>query len=239
MNTVRWLAVAPTSPVSRTLVHFFPFSTAVTAPYPCQCRLTVFGAGLETREVLLDGARLGQPDGVRLEDAFPELQHAGGDTALPGLEITLETTQQRADIRGSSCIVEILSSAGGRITRYRPVPLERCTDRRIGIPVVRDALQSTVLFLTNASPEAYAPVLRRVGTDGELAPGDIPAHTLPPGRTVEIGMPEGLLSAAGAMECSWGLLRSVALYLDAPPAVAAFLGQRDPATGALLSVRAL
>jgi len=52
-------------------------------------------------------------------------------------------------------------------------------------------------------------------------------------------MPEGLLSAAGAMECSWGLLRSVALYLDAPPAVAAFLGQRDPATGALLSVRAL
>ncbi len=101
-------------------MHFFPASDAATAPYPATCKLTLFGRDFPSKSVTLEGGRLGYPDGVRIEDAFPMLNSLGGGSY--GLEIEISTTQPRLDLVGSSCSVDFHSQ--GMSAHFRPVVVD-------------------------------------------------------------------------------------------------------------------
>ena len=109
MQSVSWITCAISSAISRSIVHFFPSAQITSAPYPVVFKLSIFGKDIQPKYVALEGGRLGQPDGVRLEDAFPQL--AEGVSGLIGLKIEVTTPQPRIDLSPSQCVMEIISSA--------------------------------------------------------------------------------------------------------------------------------
>lgn len=117
MQQVRWLGFCASQALSRSVAHFFPSSESASAPYSASCKLSLFGNDLPANTVVLDGARIGHPDGVRLDDAFPILrqQQVGG---LFGLEVEVSTPQPRLDVDVSECVVEILFQ--GLPVRFMP-----------------------------------------------------------------------------------------------------------------------
>lgn len=92
---------------TRCRVHFFPSAGTTAGHYPVGCELSIFGKGVEKRAVQLEGGRLNQPDGIRLEDAFPTLgTEASG---LCGLRVRLSCPQGRVNLLKSRVVVEIVS----------------------------------------------------------------------------------------------------------------------------------
>ncbi|MCB0340447.1 MAG: hypothetical protein KDD53_12625, partial [Bdellovibrionales bacterium] len=87
MSSNRWVSFCAHDSLLRSIFHFFPSALGVTVPYPAECRISLFGDGFGMRQVVLQGARLNQPDGVRLEDAFPSLLESA--PSLLGIEITI------------------------------------------------------------------------------------------------------------------------------------------------------
>jgi len=113
---VSWVGPCVSSGLTRTVVHFFPAARGVASPYAVSCRLTLFGGGTERRSVVLEGARLNQPDGLFVEEAFPELAQMNG---AAGLELELFTDQPRVDVGPSRCVFEYHS--GLNVVRFNPL----------------------------------------------------------------------------------------------------------------------
>jgi len=243
MQSVSWLAFVAHNTLSRTVVHFFPFSGSVSAPYATECRLTIFGVGISERSVTLDGARLGQPDGVRLEDAFPEVA-VGGESRLLGLQIDLESTQQRLDLSASACFIEFVrpgGGAGGNL-RYRPMRLmgepgglgSRAAAEIAPCIIVADRFQTTSFVVVNRSAEPVIPAVRCPAAEGApwqcgvgLSP--VPLATVAPGAVVELEFDAATVGASTEQECSWGRCATRALDIAAPPpGVAYFALGREP-----------
>jgi hypothetical protein len=119
MQSIKWLGFCVAQTMSRSVLHFFPSSDNASAPYAASCTLTLFGAGGVRSSVVLEGGRLGHPDGLRLEDAFPALK--GEASGVFGLEVEISTPQPRLDVTSSGCVVEIVSQ--GLPVRFAPKKL--------------------------------------------------------------------------------------------------------------------
>ena len=100
MQSVKWIGFGVSNALSRTVVHFFPSGGGVTAPYPANCMLNLFSLTvdesigglahkLEEKKIVLEGARLSQPDGVRARRG-----HARGEL------VRARDRRQRALLRG-------------------------------------------------------------------------------------------------------------------------------------------
>ncbi len=138
MQTVRWLGFCVSQSMSRSLLHFFPSCENASAPYPATCTLTLLagegsgqnnavqphaiqrngpdarGAQLDAAPpvravVALEGGRLGHPDGLRLEDAFPTLRTEV--SGLFGIQVEISTPQPRLDVGSSGCVLEVISQS--------------------------------------------------------------------------------------------------------------------------------
>lgn len=96
------------APGLRSRIHFFPTAGNAGGHYPVVCSLTLYGKGVEKRTVQLDGGRINQPDGLRLEDAFAGLD--GEHPSLLGLDIGLSVAQGRLNLLPSQVFVESVSS---------------------------------------------------------------------------------------------------------------------------------
>jgi len=120
MQSVKWMSFGISNALTRTVVHFFPSEGGVTGPYPASCALRIFGKGVQEKRIVIEGARLSHPDGVRVEDAFPALK--SDQVGLFGLEIEVSTIQPRVDIGASSCVVELASK--GHSAKFWPKKLE-------------------------------------------------------------------------------------------------------------------
>ena len=96
------------APGLRSRIHFFPTAGNAGGHYPVVCSLTLYGKGFEKRTVQLDGGRINQPDGLRIEDAFAGMpvEHQG----LFGLDIGLSVAQGRLNLLPSQVFVESVSS---------------------------------------------------------------------------------------------------------------------------------
>ena len=96
------------APGLRSRIHFFPTAGNAGGHYPVVCSLTLYGKSVEKRTVQLDGGRINQPDGLRIEDAFAGLsvEHQG----LFGLDIGLSVAQGRLNLLPSQVFVESASS---------------------------------------------------------------------------------------------------------------------------------
>lgn len=106
-RSMRWVGPVVANALTHTVVHIFPSGGPVTAPYPCSTRLTLFGNDIDRKSLVIDGARLSQPDGIDLREAFPILQQGSG--SLYGLEVEVNTTQPRIDLQCSRCVFEFVN----------------------------------------------------------------------------------------------------------------------------------
>ena len=230
--------------ITKTIVHFLPAAHNVTAPYPVQCRLTLFGENLRPEPAVLEGARLRQPDGVRLEDVFPALRQEGG--GLFGLQIEIAGLQSRIDVAASSCVIELVSA--GLSTRFRPLEMSEGEPRAASGPHLlgladRHSLSSMVIV--NGSGADFEPQLFSTGVNGaaEAAEVALPEKRLPPGAVREFTVcQEGAPSLqTERMECSWGPLavRNLFFRRRPPREIGCFAVYRDNLSKRPVSVCAL
>jgi len=251
MNSVKTLAFCLSTPSLRTRVHFFPSAGVTSGPYAIACTLTLFGKGVEKRSVVLDGGRLGQPDGVRLEDAFPSLR--GEASGLFGLEVELSCSQGRVNLLSSQAAVELVSPSAS--VQYAVAPFKhresepqpmgdhevRATEGGAGACAIalQESHVSSSLVMVNSGTETIKPELFRVAEKRE-----VPIHvgTLAPESTVEVPLDEALFRDAPPHECIFGLLRAERLFIGGHTRrsdTEYYLVYREPETKRLVSVVAL
>lgn len=99
------------------LVHFYPSTGPIGAPYEVTCKISVGGEGVNFQSLTLEGARLSHPDGVLIRDLFPLL------ASLPGerhylIEVELTSDNARHKLDESACVIELKSK--NKSVKYRP-----------------------------------------------------------------------------------------------------------------------
>lgn len=170
MQLMRWIGFFSASPDMRTMVHLFPAAKNVSGPYPVQCRISVFGYGLERQQIVLEGCRCGQPDGIWLEDAFPSLKDES--LMLRGVQIEISAAQPHINLGASKFMVEFVH--GNFSTRYTPelapsLLLESTKKRVSAIPFQDQSMVTSLLMINPTSIELDIPHIERLDrTDGRL-----------------------------------------------------------------------
>ena len=110
-SEMTWVTFGEHTANVKTAVHFFPYGGSISATYPVDLTLTIFGEALETVEVTMEGARLSQPEGIVIDQVFPALltDYSG----LYGLKIKITCDKQLSlDLSGSSCMTELFYPEG-------------------------------------------------------------------------------------------------------------------------------
>lgn len=221
MHTIKWLSFFVRSGTSRTLLHLYPQALQVRAPYPALCRLSYFANGTMHRTVVVEGSRLGVPDGLWVEEIFPialEKKEMFG-----GLQIEIATNQTHFDVAPSFAWTEIIS--GDYSARFQPalIRTSRQGSRTPTAIVLDDALTVSSLVVVNGLSGPLVPevvlmpsaVPLEVGTVGQYEVCEVPLEA--------IGEDSG---------------EPFSLVVLSPPrtGVAYFMLYRDASTGTPLSV---
>ncbi|MDC0358233.1 hypothetical protein OAO01_05395 [Oligoflexia bacterium] len=264
MQTISWITFGVSNAVAKTVVHFFPSAGNVSAPYPAHCKLSWFGQGSVSKTVTVDGPRLSQPDGVRLDAVFKDLDE--GASGFIGVEIALSTVQPRIDLTSSACVVELASRAYS--ARFRPICLNRDTTQASGHGpgssgpglALNDSYNTSSVVVVNRTANNLEPKLVSLRTEGVAASvkaesavalgsessGEITSDALggpvvPPYSVHEIKLGESFFEAQAPKQCSWGLLRSrnVVLSEALPLGAACYMLYRNSVTKVPVSVRGL
>lgn len=253
-NSVRSLVFCLSTASIKTRIHFFPSAGATGGHLPISCLLTLFGKGVEKRSVLLDGGRLNQPDGLRLEDAFPALR--GDVSGVFGLEIQLSCSQGRVNLLHSQTAIEFVSSTSSMVYGGAPFsPMTEETDDQ-SLPSVTDRLQASrerspagvamqdalltsSLVIVNAGAEALKPELSHAVGDA-LKPLHVGA--LSPESVVEVPLEEAMFRESAERETLFGSTRVEKMLLPEAarsPEASYYVLYRDAATKRPVSVCAL
>ncbi len=212
VNSVYTRAFFMTTNSIRSRVHFFGSAGTTAGHYPVGCELTVFGKGIERRSVRLDGGRLNQPDGIRLEDAFPSL--ASETSGICGLEVRLDCPQGRINLLNSRIVLEMVSpqfslsfmAAPCRAAAQEEEGAERIvepkTTNRVAVGIaLHDRFCSPSLVIVNSSADLIRPdachVLRDV--EAPLHLGTVAAESV-----VEFPLDEALCKQGLVHDALWG-----------------------------------
>ncbi|MGI6524761.1 MAG: hypothetical protein ACOX2O_05630 [Bdellovibrionota bacterium] len=177
-SSVSWLAFCVSGQLVKTIVHFFPSAGAMGAPYQALCSLTLLRSDFEPQTVMAEGARLGQPDGFRLDLAFPDF----ADSQPAALLIELSTSQTRLNLASSDCIIEFVSQFS--TIKYRPKKLINSAVDIFPILELNDSELVTSLITVNVMDAAVRFPLQTLAEKNdpeisnfrELATLEIPAH---------------------------------------------------------------
>lgn len=248
MNGVKASLFCLSTPTIRSRIHFFPSAGGTGGHYPVSCQVTVFGKGIERRSVQLDGGRLNQPDGIRLEDAFPSLNVEA--TGLCGVEIALACPQGRVNLLSSKVVVEMVSpqfALAYSVARWSPlevsdseVALNETLEPRGAIGVgVHDSSMSSSLIVINAGEEVFRPDLSYAPSHGDAS---FPIGTVAPSSVVEFPLDDTLCKTTVARQTLWGEARMEKLWSDSLPgahSVACYMLYREPVSRRPLSVCAI
>jgi hypothetical protein len=212
VNSVYTRAFFMTTNSIRSRVHFFGSAGTTAGHYPVGCELTVFGKGIERRSVRLDGGRLNQPDGIRLEDAFPSLPSE--TSGICGLEVRLDCPQGRINLLNSRIVLEMVSPQFSLSFMAAPCSAdavdgevaERNATQKITrrIPVgiaMHDRLCSPSLVIVNGGADLVRPDVRHVlrDTEAPLHLGTVAAESV-----VEFPLDEALCKQGQVHEALWG-----------------------------------
>ncbi len=148
----------PTHTLLTSVLHFFPSSQKVVAPYPVTCKITFFSEKRLIKSVVLDGLRLSHPDGVRVEDL---LAGAAADApgGLVGVEIEIDTKGRNTDLSESDCLVELECQDNSLHYRARPYLKKGDPERVKRVPLfcgelgsdTEEMSQHTSLVFVNSS----------------------------------------------------------------------------------------
>lgn len=245
---VSWLAFAQLDAHSDALVHFYPAARGLAVPYPVECRVTLFGVGGEPRTVMLEGARMSQPDGVRLRDIF-EIENAPNN-GMAAVRVQLSTNQSKMNLSASRCLLEFIGE--GACVKYWPSPEKsaekEAAARTLGSALaLRDAYLSSSLVIVNGLVEALEPrFVVDVGTEVGMRAIDVGVPAVAGRGLVEVGLdaivaPSAAQNPVRAYQTSWGLVRRgvVRAAHELPLGVAAFVVYRDVVSNRPVSVIAL
>ncbi len=237
-QTVSWVGPCVASGLTRTVIHFFPAARGVASPYAVSCRLTLFGEGAERRSVVLEGARLNQPDGLFVEEAFPELAQMTGasGTGSAGLELELFTDQPRVDVGPSRCVFEYHS--GLNVVRFNPVCISVSRSHQQGAACL-DNQVSTSLIVINRSK---MPIHPSFSIEFRNTTAPIPTETVAGQSVAEFALDwKHVASVIGSEQFQWGSGLAATVRADEPlqGACGALLMYRDVQTKQPLSVIAL
>lgn len=236
---------------ARSRLHFFPSAGTTAGHYPVACELTLFGKGLERRSISLDGGRLNQPDGIRLEDAFPAV--VSDLSGLCGLEVRLSCPQGRINLLNSRVVIETVSPQFSLAFSLAPfqaefgdgdgseqAPSENTTPPQplIGI-AVQDAMGSPSLIVVNAGRDLERPDLFCVSRNEEapLHVGTVSAESV-----AEFPLDEALCKQGVKHEAIWGdavIEKFWSTSSNAGAQVSWYVLYRDPVTKRPVSVCAL
>ena len=243
------------TPSMKTRVHFFPSAGASTSHHGITCVLSLFGKGIERRSVVLDGGRLNQPDGVRLEDAFPSLRSEA--SGIFGLELQLSCPQGRLSLLSSQVAIEFVSPQGALLYRGAPFISESeqleevgsapppSTLSEVGLEFpsgglgIQDSCLVTSLVMVNATGELVRPSVAH--GEGERAV-PLQVGTVAPHSAMEIPLDESLFKGSAPKECVWGLSRAEKISVLSGSRggdTAYYLMYRDPVSKRPVSVCAL
>ena len=248
MNGVKACLFCLSTPTVKSRIHFFPSAGSTGGHHPVLCQVTVFGKGIERRSVQLDGGRLNQPDGIRLEDAFPSLNVEA--IGMCGVEMSLMCPQGRVNLLNSRIVIEMVSpqfALAYSAARCRtidepesdsPLKVGRNTDSSVGIGI-HDSSMSSSLVVVNAGEEMFRPDFSHVAPSGD-AP--FPIGTVGGGSVVEFSLDETLCKTGAVRQSLWGDTRVEKVWSEALPeldSVACYMLYRDPVTRRPLSVCAL
>ena len=250
-NSVRTLVFCLSTATIKTRIHFFPSAGSAGGHMPVTCILTLFGKGLEKKTVMLDGGRLNQPDGLRLEDAFPALR--GEVSGVFGLEVRLSCPQGRVNLLNSQAAVEFVSSTSSML--YGGAPFSPMTEEVDEMSVssivdrieplqkrsptavaVQDASLTSSLVIVNAGPEALKPELTHVAGESTK-----PLHlgTLSPESVIEVPLDEALFRESSVKETLWGATKVEKMVLpevSRSPESSYYILYRDPSSKRPVSV---
>lgn len=235
-QTVSFLGFGVATSLLRTVVHFFPSAGGVTAPYPTNCTITVFGQGLPRRHVVLEGARMSHPDGVRLDEVFPELKREM--TGFFGFSLELSTTQPRVDLTESDCVIEL--AGRGHSLRFRAARSvsQESWDTRSLMLLHDERLRCSVVGVNASSGMAKAMM---TDPDGEAGAPSVETEHLLPESVQETPYPEGIFQRHSSDGGIIGATRARRVVMqDAPPKdVAYYVLYRDAATRQPVSIGAV
>ncbi len=238
VNSCRWVAFTLSDALSKTIVHFFPASDGAVIPYPADCKLSIMSPEFGKRSVILEGGRLGQPDGVRLEDAFPEEIVEGG--GVLGIEVEVSTAQPKIDLSPSQCIVEI--SMAGKSVRFnakRVLPGEESTHYKDGV-VFHDGASMTSLIAINTGLTEVMQNFEHVASATEQATSEKVGWQVKvaPDQAVELGITSPTVkerTQLGSFEQSASAVKTEHL----PATLTCYLLHRDAITRQPQAVSAL
>jgi hypothetical protein len=255
-NSVVTRAFCMMTPTIRSRIHLFPSAGTTAGHYPVSCDLTLFGKGIERRSVRLEGGRLNQPDGVRLEDAFPALDQE--TSGVCGLEVVFECGQGRINLVNSRVVLEIVSPQFSLSYSAAPFVSTAIDDRQskelagyannvskgvVGI-AINDSQMIPSLVIINPTEELVRPEFRQTLRDGgtPLHLGTVAAYSV-----VEFPLDEALCRNAPVHELLWGSAVVEKLWLErtgealasGASQVTCYLLHRDPLSKRPTSVCAL
>ncbi len=248
LSSKTWAFCLTTSAI-RSRIHLFPSAGGVAGHYPVNCQLTIFGKGIERRSVRLEGGRINQPDGIRLEDAFPTLLNEG--VGLCGLEISFECANARINLSPSRVVVELVSPALS--LSYLAAPFVSLShpqgvnvrDQRVAVGIlIQDANMSPSLIVVNHSEGLYRPEYSCVTRSGETA---LQLGSVAPLSVVEFSLEESLFKHSLPRELVSGVVKFEKIWcpeVEAPTdsedlGVSSYILYRDPLTKRPVSVCAL
>lgn len=156
-HRMAWCGAIAPNPFD-TVVHLYPSSGALTAPYAVNCSLTVYAPGESPRTTPLDGMKMSQPDGFRARELL-----AAHDSLQEWVPVVLEisTNHQRLNVGASLCWFEYRSRHGTarcrayQLRAYQHHAQRAAEDRRIEggfVESLRERGISLSLLAVNSSP---------------------------------------------------------------------------------------
>lgn len=246
MQVARWLTFGFIESALRTIVHLFPSSGSVGAPQPVNCKVSMFARSLAPRSVVLEGARLGQPDGVRLEELFGTPQELAAGPV--GVEIELSTTQGRIDLSPSSCLIEVaglpypVRFASPCLALSLELASKESDRQQLTRPGILgfDSFSRASLMVVNGSDVELRPDqldFELCDSNGKRVETSLLGTRVPPFSVVEVRLNESVISDAPMLPTSKGSMKAFSLASRGlmPESVALFVLNRNVQTGLPLS----
>lgn len=221
-NEKVWIGFSPTQQFTRCNIHFLPIVFGSATLPQVQCRIALFCGSHSPTVVDIDGAKIGHPDGVRLDALFNPLSTP--TSGFVGVSISLLLEQTRFDLRGSDVVFELAQN--DTTVRFRPRCLSpqqqasSCWQYKDGHAI------ASLLIVNHTEAERTCNLATRKAT---LAPFEVQEVPLDNYTTPTLTAP---------LETSWGTLRgSLISNLDeSRNGLNFFQLWRDPESRRLISV---
>jgi hypothetical protein len=231
---MRWISFAQADSMSRSVIHLLPATRGGMAAQPVSCVIELFGDRPDSTEVAIDGMRLNQPDGIRLEEAFPRLREGGN--SLVGIAVNLDSAQQKGDLSSSICELEVISR--NKSVRFKMALRKDNSVERSTIPIISDTFTQTSLILTNQGSQYIEVQLAPQANLDNLNSQPLTNISIAPFSVSEYNLGSMFLLGSAPFNCQWGETRLATTFLigQLPPEVAAFIVYRENSSKRIQSV---